>query len=53
MTKEQILKMFADAATKDDYGWSTYQPINVPGYEATLKQAGRVCTDRASSLSSS
>lgn len=50
ITKEYILDMFAKASKQSDYGWSTYQPINVPGYEITLKQSGRVCSDRANAL---
>lgn len=50
MTKEQILDMFIKATTRNSYGWSTYQPINVPGYEVTLKQSGRLCADRANAL---
>lgn len=50
ITKEQILKMFEEASKKSDYGWSTYQPINAKGYEATLSQSGRVCQDRAEAI---
>ena len=42
--------MFEEASQKDDYGWNTYQPINVKGYEKTLEQSGRKCQDRANML---
>jgi len=50
ITKDSLLKMYEEASKKDDYSWSTYQPLNVAGYEATMGQSGRLCKDRADAL---
>jgi len=50
ITKDSLLKMYEEASKKDDYSWSTYQPLNVAGYEATVGQSGRICKDRADAI---
>lgn len=50
MTRNEILERYLDASRKKDYTWDTYQPLNIPGYEATLTQGGRKCSDRANAI---
>jgi len=50
ISKESILEEFRRAGRLPDYTWSTYQPINIPGYEITRNCSGRRCFDRAGAI---
>jgi SAM-dependent methyltransferase len=47
-SRETILQKYQQAAERSKpYSWFNYQPINLPGYEATLSLCGRKCFDRS------
>lgn len=50
--QELILDRYLKAANNGKpYTWFNYQPINLPGYEASLGCCGRKCFDRSEALS--
>lgn len=51
LSRELILKDYIAASERGQpYTWFNYQPINLPGYEATLPLAGRDCFDRVQAI---
>jgi SAM-dependent methyltransferase len=51
ISHESILRDYITASERGQpYTWFNYQPINLPGFEATLPLAGRDCFDRSQAI---
>lgn len=50
ITKDTILTHYRKRGK--DYGWNTYQPIPLSGFEETFQFSGRACVDRFQAIAS-